>query len=103
AAIVAAFVTIVNVLGNLAAGWLLHRGVPRVIIIVGASLSMAFCAAGIFHDGLPDLVRLFLAGLYSAVIGAVAASLFAAVPVHAGRPQLIGAATGLLMQGSNIG
>ena len=103
AAIIAATVTIVNVLGNLAAGWLLHRGVPRVAVIVGASLSTAICTVGIFSDALPDLMRLVLAGLYSAVIGAVAASLFAAVPVHAGRPQLVGAATGLLMQGSNIG
>jgi MFS transporter, DHA1 family, inner membrane transport protein len=103
AAIVTAFVTFVNVGGNLAAGALLRRGVPRVVLIVGASVSMGFCAAGIFVDGVPDLVRLILAAIYSMVIGAVAASLFAAVPVHAPRPQLVGAATGLLMQGSNIG
>jgi len=71
-------------------------------VIVGAALSMAVCAAGIFVDGVPDMLRLVLAGLYSAVIGAVAASLFAAIPVHAER-RLVGAATGLLMQGSNIG
>src|SRR5262249_20880341 len=100
AAVVGALVTVVNVAGNLAAGWLLQRGVPRVAIIVGAALSMAICAAGIFLDGVPDLLRLSLAGLYSAVIGAVAASLFAAVPVHA-EHRLVGAATGLLMQGSN--
>jgi MFS transporter, DHA1 family, inner membrane transport protein len=102
AAVVNGAVTIVNVAGNLAAGWLLQRGVPRVVVIVGAALSMAICAAGIFVDGVPDLLRLVLAGLYSAVIGAVAASLFAAIPVHAER-RLVGAATGLLMQGSNIG
>jgi MFS family permease len=103
AAIVAAVVTIVNVGGNLLAGWLLQRGVARVAVITGATLSMTVCAAGIFLDGVPDLLRLSLAGLYSAVIGAVPAALFAAIPVHAGRPQLVGAATGLLMQGSNFG
>jgi MFS family permease len=103
AAIVTAVVTFVNVGGNLAAGWLLHRGVPRVVLIVGATLPMAFCAAGIFVDGIPDAIRLVLAGLYSAVVGIVPAALFAAIPVHAPRPHLVGAATGLLMQGSNVG
>jgi DHA1 family inner membrane transport protein len=103
AAIVTAVVTIVNVGGNLLAGWLLQRGVARGVVIVTAALAMAPCAAGIFIDGVPDLLRLSLAGLYSALIGAVPAALFAAVPVHAGRPQLVGAATGLLMQGSNSG
>jgi len=103
AAIVTALVTIVNVGGNLASGWLLRHGVARVTLIVGASVSMAFCAAGIFTEGLPDLSRLLLAGLYSAVIGVVPGALFTAIPVHAPRPPLVGAATGLLMQGSNIG
>jgi len=103
AAIVTALVTVVNVAGNLAAGWMLQRRVPRVTIIVGATLSMAVCAAGIFVDGVPDLARLLLAGLYSAVIGVVPGCLFTAIPLHAPRPQLIGAATGLLMQISNLG
>jgi MFS family permease len=103
AAIVTAVVTFVNVGGNLVSGWLLQRGVARGVVIVGAAMPMAFCAAGIVVDGVPDLLRLVLAGLYSAVIGAVPAALFAAIPVHAGRPQLVGAATGLLMQGSNLG
>jgi MFS transporter, DHA1 family, inner membrane transport protein len=103
AAIVTAGVTFVNVGGNLLSGWLLQRGVARGVVIVGAALPMAVCAAGIFVDGVPDLLRLVLAGLYSAVIGVVPAALFAAISVHAGRPQLVGAATGLLMQVSNFG
>lgn len=103
AAIVTALVAMVNVTGNLSAGWLLHRGVRRVVVIVGAAASMSFCAAGIFVDGVPDLLRLVLAGIYSAVIGVIPGALFTAIPVHAPRPQLAGAATGLLMQGSNIG
>jgi predicted MFS family arabinose efflux permease len=103
AAIVTALVTMVNVGGNLAAGWLLRHGWPRVAIIVGTTISMAFCAAGIFIDGVPDLLRLVLAGVYSMVIGAVPGALFTAIPVHSPRPELVGASTGLLMQGSNIG
>jgi len=103
AAIVTAAVTFVNVAGNLCGGWLLLRHVPRVVIIVGAALSMAVCAAAIFVDGVPDLLRLVLAGVYSAVIGLVPACLFTAIPVHAPRRELVGAATGLLMQVSNFG
>jgi predicted MFS family arabinose efflux permease len=103
AAIVTALVVVVNVGGNLAAGWLLKHGVPRVVLIVGAALPMALCAAGIFLDGVPDLLRLVLAGIYSAVIGVIPGALFTAIPVHAPHRYLVGAATGLLMQGSNIG
>ncbi len=103
AAVVTAVVTVVNVAGNLGAGWLLQRGLPRVVVITGAAIPMAFCAVGIFVDGVPDLLRLLLAGIYSAVIGVVPGALFTALPVHAPRPELVGASTGLLMQGSNIG
>lgn len=103
AAIFTAAVTIVNVGGNLAAGWLMRHNVPRVALVVGAAVSMALCAAGIFVDGVPDLLRLVLAGVYSAVIGVVPAALFTALPVHAPRPELVGASTGLLMQVSNVG
>jgi MFS family permease len=103
AAIVTALVTIVNVGGNFTAGWLLRHGWPRVVVIVGAAVPMAFCAAGIFLDGVPDPLRLLLAGVYSAVIGVVPGALFTALPIHAPRPELVGASTGLLMQGTNIG
>ncbi|MBS0520231.1 MAG: MFS transporter [Proteobacteria bacterium] len=103
AAVVTAAVTFVNVAGNLAAGVLLGRGVPRSRLIVGATVPMAVCAAGIFIDGVPDAVRLLLAGLYSMVIGVVPSALFTAIPLHAPRPHLVGVTTGLLMQGSNTG
>jgi hypothetical protein len=56
--VVTALVTFVNVSGNLVAGILLARRVPRVTLIAGAAVPMAFCAVGIFIDGVPDLVRL---------------------------------------------
>jgi DHA1 family inner membrane transport protein len=102
AAVVTALVTMANVGGNLLGGRLL-RHLPRVSVIAGAALLTAVCAAGVFVDGVPDLLRLMLAGIYSLGIGAVPAALFTALPVHAPRPELVGASTGLLMQGSNIG
>ena len=95
AAIVTAAITIVNVGGNLAAGWLMRHGVARGVVIVGAAASMAFCAAGIFVDGVPDLLRLVLAG--------VSRPSSASCPPPCSRPELVGASTGLLMQVSNLG
>jgi MFS family permease len=103
AAIVTALVTVMNIAGNLTAGWLLQRGLSHAVVIAGASISMAFCVAGIFVDGVPDLWRLVLAGGYSAVIGVVPGALFTSLPVHSPRPELVGASTGLLLQGSNLG
>lgn len=103
AAILTALVTTLNVAGNLVAGFLLQHGLPRVALISGAAISMAFCAAGIFIDGVPDLWRLVLACIYSAVIGVVPGALFTGLPLHSPRPELIGASTGLLLQGSNLG
>ena len=103
AAIVTAAVTMANVIGNLATGWLLHRGAPRGLVIAGAATAMAGCAAGIFLDGVPDVLRLALAVFYSAVIGVVPGALFTGLAVHSPRPELVGASTGFLMQGSNLG
>ena len=37
------------------------------------------------------------------MIGVVPGALFTGLPVHSPRPELVGASTGLLMQGSNLG
>jgi hypothetical protein len=44
-----------------------------------------------------------MAFIFSAIASAIPGALFAAVPVHARRPALVGATTGVLMQGSNVG
>lgn len=103
AAVVTALVTMANVGGNLLVGPFLQRGIPRAAVIAGAAITMGFCAAGIFVDGVPDIARLILAGVYSLVIGVVPGALFTGLAVHSPRPELVGASTGLLMQGSNIG
>ncbi len=103
AAAVTAGVILANVCGSIAAGWLLQRGWQRVTIIVVTAALMALTAAGVFLDVLPPVLRLATAFVFSAVASAIPGALFAAVPVHAPRPDLIGATTGMLMQGSNIG
>ena len=104
AAIVTAVITIVNVGGNLAAGWLMRHGLTRVVLIVGAALvDGVLCRRTLRRRRPPISCGWCWRALYSAVIGVVPAALFTALAVHAPRPELVGASTGLLMQGSNIG
>ncbi|HKU94767.1 MAG TPA: MFS transporter [Vineibacter sp.] len=93
----------VNVLGSVAAGWLLHQGWRRLTILVVTALAMAVTAAGVFLEWLPPVLRLVTAFIFSAISSAIPGALFAAVPVHAPRPALVGATMGVLMQGSNAG
>jgi MFS family permease len=103
AAAITAGVITVNVSGSIVAGHLLQRGWPRLTILVATSGIMGLTAAGVFLDVLPPALRLATAFVFSAIASAIPGALFAAVPVHAPRPALIGATNGVLMQGSNIG
>ena len=105
AAIVTTIVAIVNIGGNLARRLAAAAAACRAwSSSSAATVSMAVCAVGdLPRRRAGSCMRLVLAGVYSAVIGVVPGCLFTAIPVHAPRPQLVGAATGLLMQVSNFG
>lgn len=103
AAGIGAGVIAINVFGSVAAGLLLQRGVPRFAILTGTALIMAGTALLVFFDWLPPMGRLAMAFAFSAVASAIPGALFAAIPVHAPRPDLIGATNGVLMQFSNLG
>jgi MFS family permease len=98
-----AVVVAVNILGNLAAGWLLHRGAARWLLIMIACAVMGVSAAGIFSDAAPDSLHLPLAILFSAVAGILPAAVFAACPLHAPGPAQIAIISGIVIQGSNSG
>ncbi|MHA1536577.1 MAG: MFS transporter [Alphaproteobacteria bacterium] len=103
AATITAIVIGANILGNLAGGWLLHRGAARWgliasgLAIMGASSILAYQpfvgAGGIF----------VLVLIFSGCGGIVPASVFSGVPRHVAHPRLVGAGNGLVMQWSNIG
>ncbi len=103
AAGVGAGVIAINVFGSVAAGLLLQRGVPRFAILAATALLMAVTAALVFFDWLPSPARLAMAFVFSAAASAIPGALFAAIPVHAPRPDLVGATNGVLMQFSNFG
>ncbi|MGX1790693.1 MFS transporter [Bosea sp. NPDC055332] len=103
AGVLSALASAVNIIGNLAAGMLLVRGVSRVGLIVFASLVMGLCAIGIFLGLLPDTATFLLCVLFSMVGGIIPATLLSSAPVLAPTAALTPVVIGLLMQGSNLG
>ncbi|WP_291654954.1 MFS transporter [Bosea sp. (in: a-proteobacteria)] len=92
-----------NIVGNLIAGALLARGVPRLIVLAGASFAMGLAAVFVFLPLLPPTGS-FLSGILFATAGGfVPATLLSTAALLAPRPNLVPASIGLLMQGSNLG
>jgi MFS family permease len=103
AARLTALVVAMNVPGNLLGGWLLRRGVPAARLMMAVAAVMAACAWGLFSPTLPESARFALVLLFSGAGGIIPAALFASMPAQAPSPRHLGAANGMLMQGSNIG
>ena len=103
AGIVGAVAALVNVAGNLAAGWLMRRGRRPAVLVMAAGTAMALLSAGAF--ALPASLSLTLATalLASGIGGAVPASLFVLAPRSVPDPSLTSPALGLLAQCNNIG
>ncbi|WP_207478411.1 MFS transporter [Arenibaculum pallidiluteum] len=93
----------VNLVGNLAAGYLLSRGVGRSALIAGASLVMGLCALGIFLPLLGTGPVFLLCLLFSAIGGLIPATLLSSAPLLAPSGHLVAMVVGLMMQGSNLG
>jgi MFS family permease len=93
----------VNGVGNVGAGILLRKGVPRWRLIAAATIVMFLSSLGIFLLPLP-LWASFLLYLSFAIFGGMLpASVFGAVPMLAPAPHLVPATNGLVVQGSNLG
>lgn len=103
AARMTALVVAANVPGNILGGVLLRRGGRRDMTVTCASLAMALCAAGIFASDLPQGARYALCVVFSFAGGFIPSALFAGAAWHARAAGGMSAASGLLMQGSNIG
>lgn len=92
-----------NILGNLAAGLLLQRGIRRSVLIGATSIFMVIMTLGMFSFGLSLAAVYLCAFLFSCIGGIVPASVLSAAPIHAPNEHLIPATNGLLVQGSNLG
>ncbi len=103
AATLTAVAVAINIVGNLSAGWLLHRGAPRWALIAIASLTMAAAGFGIYAEEVPGPLRYGFCLLFSCVGGLLPASILGGAPVYAPTPAHVGTTNGLIVQGSNVG
>jgi MFS family permease len=90
-----------NILGNVAAGFLLQRGFSRSFLMQGGLLVMALCGLGIFSLNLPWQGSFVFAFLLCCVGGIVPGCVLASVPHFSGTQ--VAAVNGLVVQGSNLG
>jgi cyanate permease len=103
AALLTALAVAANVGGNLAAGWLAQRGVPRWTLLASACLVMGIASFGIFAPALDAGARYALCLLFSAVGGLLPATVMGSAADAAARPDLVASTSGLFVQGSTIG
>ncbi len=103
AAAVGAMIMVVNTTGNIAAGFMLDRGVRRQSLILLASAAMALGAVLVMSAALPVPVRIAGAVLFSSFGGLIPGSLFAGVARHAPSRAHISSVNGLMLQCVAIG
>jgi MFS family permease len=101
-ALTAAMVAI-NVPGNIAAGRLLQKGLPRWHLISAASLSMGVCGLIIYSDSVSLLLRYLASLAFSGLGGLLPASVLSGAPTHAPAPSLVATTNGVILQGSQLG
>lgn len=99
----AAAMVLANIPGNLAAGLILARGVPRGTLVVGTAAAAALCEGVMFSEGLPGELRFGAVLAFSMIAGVIPGSIFAGLPVHAPTPQHIATGNGMTLQTSQIG
>ncbi|WP_372070146.1 MFS transporter (plasmid) [Tistrella mobilis] len=98
-----ALAMIMNIIGNLTAGWLLMRGIRRAALLSGACLIMGLSSLGIFLPVFDDIPTVLLCLLFAGVGGLIPAALISAGPTLTPSAPLMPLGIGLLMQGSNLG
>lgn len=92
-----------NIIGNLAAGQLIHRGLaPHRLIVIGFGTMIA-CAYATFGAGLPAVPQFVAVALLSAVGGLIPATLFVLAIAVAPTPQTTTTTVGWLQQCSSLG
>jgi len=93
----------INVLGNLAAGALLTRGVARQRLIAFTSVVMGVGAVVAMTETLPFAWRYAAVLCFSGAGGLIPGTLFATAPRFAPHAGAVSTTTGLMQQGSAIG
>lgn len=102
-ALLAAAVMVANVIGNLCASRLIHRGIARGPLMSAAFVAGGVVVIGVFAPGIPAGVRYAAALLFSLVVGLIPAAVMSGVARYAASAAEVGALQGLVVQWSNLG
>ena len=92
-----------NLVGNIASGALLQRGLSRQSLLSTATVTMGAGAWVAFGSGLPFAWQYLAVLAFSCVGGLIPGTLFTTAPRFAPHPGAVSTTTGLMQQGSNIG
>lgn len=96
-------VVAVNILGDLAGGALLAKGVPHRLVLRATFVMPSVTGFASPAGGVPGWVGYASSIAFSVAGGLVADGAVRRRPVHALRSALVGATVGLMMQGNNLG
>lgn len=103
AGLVTGVVFLANVPANLLGAFLLHRGVSRWWLIVAGSGWTVLTVWAVHDPGLPPAVRIGSVVAFSLVVGIIPSAAFSGVTAMSAGTASVGAAVGLLVQGSSVG
>lgn len=98
-----ALVVAINVVGNTSSAALMHRGVPRWLIIAAIPVVMGLLGVLSFGSQLPVTAKVAFAMAASGIGGMLPAAVLASVPVHAREPSEIATVNGVVTQLLNVG
>lgn len=103
ASMLTALMVAVNIIGNIAGGRLLNKGIRRWKLIAFASFIMGSCAIVIYSDTPSFGINYAGCIAFSIFGGLIPASILGGVPLYAPSKRLIGTTNGLVIQGGQSG
>lgn len=103
AALMTAFVMLMNAPGCLLGGWLLRVRVPAWLVMAGGYAGMLICAFGVFSETIPAELRYVMAALLPFCGGVIPPAVLDRVPRHAASPALIATTIGWVIQVVSLG
>jgi len=98
-----AIVVAANIPGNLIVGWFFKLGISRCNALIISALGLSLSAWGLFHEGMPDMVRFIFCVSFSFFGGMTPGAALSGAPVVAPTPGQIGTVNGMMVQGSHVG
>ncbi|MBT6442121.1 MAG: MFS transporter [Alphaproteobacteria bacterium] len=103
ASLFGALVVLVNVLGNIFAAWVMHKGFKRWPLVAVAFAAMGVAGALIFSADISMGAKIPLAIAFSSLTGLLPAACLAGATAHAPSQGQIAMANGFVIQGATIG